>query len=91
VHRVQFATDIFGIYVQDSGDYEKADEWAELAAEEPDARGVEWQDTRAGRRHARCRSRSLAHLKQEISKKKWAEARQWAGGQTSKKYRMPSR
>jgi len=24
--------------------------------------------------------RSLAHLKQEISEKKWAEARQWAGG-----------
>ena len=36
--------------------------------------------------------RSLAHLKREISEKKWAEARQWAGGRTSrKKYRMPSR
>jgi len=34
--------------------------------------------------------RSLANLKQEISEKKWAEARQWAGGRTSKtKYRMP--
>jgi len=34
--------------------------------------------------------RSLAHLKREISEKKWAEARQWAGGRTSgKKYRMP--
>ena len=32
----------------------------------------------------------LAHLKREISEKKWAEARQWAGGRTSKKkYRMP--
>jgi len=40
--------------------------------------------------------RSLAHLKKEISEKisekKLAEARQWAGDQTSrKKYRMPSR
>jgi len=36
--------------------------------------------------------RSLAHLKREISEKKWAEARQWAGGRTSrKKYSMPSR
>jgi len=35
-------------------------------------------------------ARSLAHLKREISEKKWMEARQWAGGQTSKtKYRMP--
>jgi len=25
----------------------------------------------------------------EISEKKWAEARQWAGGRTSKKYRLP--
>jgi len=36
--------------------------------------------------------RSLTHLKREIAKKKWAEARQWAGGGTSrKKYWMPSR
>jgi len=35
---------------------------------------------------------SLAHIKREISEKKWAEARQWAGGWTSRKrYRMPSR
>jgi hypothetical protein len=34
--------------------------------------------------------RSLANLKREISEKKWVEARQWAGGRTSKKkYRMP--
>ena len=34
--------------------------------------------------------RSLANPKREISEKKWAEARQWAGGRTSKtKYRMP--
>ena len=36
--------------------------------------------------------RSLAHLKREISEKKWAEARQWAGSRTSKtKYKMPAR
>ena len=29
--------------------------------------------------------RSLANLKNEISEKKWTEARQWAGGRTSKK------
>jgi hypothetical protein len=34
--------------------------------------------------------RSLAHLKREISEKKWAEARRWAGGRiTKKKYKMP--
>jgi hypothetical protein len=35
--------------------------------------------------------RSLAHLKREISEKKWMEARQWAGERTSKKkYKMPT-
>jgi len=70
---------------------EKADEWAKIAAEELDARGVEWI-TYLDRNEARAMSlpRSLAHLKREISKKKWAEARQWAGGRASKtKYRMP--
>jgi len=41
---------------------EKADEWAKLAAEEPDARGVEglkWLATRTGRRSAQCRSPGL--------------------------------
>jgi hypothetical protein len=33
--------------------------------------------------------RSLAHFKREISEKKWVEARRWAGGRISKKYRMP--
>jgi len=34
--------------------------------------------------------RSLANLKRETSEKKWAEARQWAGGRTCRtKYRMP--
>ena len=29
--------------------------------------------------------RSLANIEREISEKKWAEARQWAGGRTSKR------
>jgi len=34
--------------------------------------------------------RSLAHLKREITEKKWKEAREWAGSRTSRpKYRMP--
>jgi ribonuclease HI len=41
---------------------EKADEWAKLAAASPNARGVERLP------------RSLAHLRREISEKKWAEA-----------------
>jgi len=34
--------------------------------------------------------RYLAHLKRETTEKEWVEARQWAGGRTSKmKYMMP--
>jgi len=56
---------------------EKADEWAKAAAEQ------------AG--NHRPIPRSLANLKREISGRKWVEARQWAGGRTSKaKYRMPA-
>jgi hypothetical protein len=37
-----------------------------------------------------CRSPDLANLKREISEKKWAEARRWAGGRVAtKKYRVP--
>ena len=72
---------------------EKADEWAKLAAAEADTRGVEWLNySYDGRSEVRVMPlpRSLANLKREISEKKWAEARQWAGGRTSKeKYRMP--
>jgi len=70
---------------------EKADEWAKLAAEEPDARGVEWW-TYSVRQEERSMPlpRSLANIKREIAEKKWEEARQWAGGRTSKKkYKMP--
>jgi hypothetical protein len=66
---------------------DKADEWAKLAAERPDTRGVEW--LKGGARPTPL-PRSLTHLTREISEKKWAEARQWAGGRvTSKKYKMP--
>ena len=71
---------------------EKADEWAKIAAEKPDTRGVEWPNFPA-RTEVRGRAplpRSLANLKREISEKKWAGTRQWAGGRTSKKkYRLP--
>jgi len=68
------------------------DEWAKIGAEKPGTRGVEWPNFPV-RTEVRGASlpRSLANLKREISEKKWAEARQWAGGRTSKKkYRMPS-
>ena len=51
---------------------EKVDEWAMFAAENPDARGVEWKQCtgRYGRR-LMPHPRSLAHPKREISEKKW--------------------
>ena len=62
-------------------------------AEEPDARGAEWLGySHRAEAPAMPLHRSLARLKREISEKKWAEARQWAGGRASrKKYKMPSR
>ena len=55
---------------------EKADEWAKIAAEEPDTRGVEWLSY-SDRIDARPMPlpRSLGNLKREITDKKWAEAR----------------
>jgi len=70
---------------------EKADEWAKTAAGEPNTRGVE-RPSSLGRTEARVAPlpQSLANLKRGISEKKWAEARQWAGGRTSKKkYQLP--
>jgi hypothetical protein len=71
---------------------EKADEWAKLAAEEPDAHGVEWlsQTDWYGKRPMPP-PRSLANLKREISEMKWSEARQWAEKRiTTRKYRLPA-
>jgi len=53
---------------------EEADKWAKVGAEEPGSRGVE---------NLAPMPRSFANLRREISEKKWAEARQWAGGWTS--------
>jgi len=70
---------------------EKAEEWANVAADKPDSRELEWL------KHSDWMEvrpmplpRSLANLKRNISEKKWAEARQWAGVRTCKaKNRMP--
>ena len=61
---------------------EKADECAKVAAEKSGTRGVEWPNfpVRTVVRGAPL-TRSLANLKREISEKKWAEARQWAGAE----------
>ena len=58
---------------------EKADGWAKFAAECPDARGAERKQytDQYGRRPVPL-ARSLAHLKREISEKKWQEAKAWA-------------
>jgi len=68
----------------------RADGWAKTAAEEPDTHGVEWLNY-SDRTEVRKMPlpRSLANLKREISEKKWVEARQWAGGRTSKKKHRP--
>jgi len=69
---------------------EIADEWAKLAAGEPDARGVEW--LRYGDRYGIRRMpppRSLANLRREIAEKKWSEARSWAERRVrGKKYKL---
>jgi hypothetical protein len=72
---------------------EKADEWTRLAAEEPDAHGVEWLGYADdyGRR-LMPPSRSLTTVKRETSEKKWAEARRCAEGRiTARKYKMPGK
>jgi len=59
-----------------------ADEWAKLAADEPDAHGVEWFNFRDPSGQVRKRKlplpRSLANVKRGFSEKKWAEAKGWA-------------
>jgi len=54
---------------------EKADEWAKIAAAQPNTHGVEWLNS-SGQMQvwAAPLPRSLANLKWEISEKKWAEA-----------------
>jgi hypothetical protein len=70
---------------------EKVDEWANLAAEEPDADGIEWVGfaDRYGRRPMPV-PRSLAKITWEIPERKWAEARHCAeAGVKARKYRVP--
>jgi len=60
---------------------EIADKWAKLAADEPDAHGVEWFSTRNSdgtitQRHFPL-PRSLANVKREASEKKWRDAKSW--------------
>ena len=55
---------------------EVADEWAKLAANEPDDHGVEWLARAHGTRLPE-RATSLAHLRRRATEKKWPEARTW--------------
>jgi len=55
---------------------EAADEWAKLAASEPDDHRVEWLARAEGTRLP-VRPTSLAHLRRRTSEKKWPEARSW--------------
>jgi len=58
---------------------EWADEWAKLAADEPDAHGVEWLTFKDPSGQVRKRKfslpRSLAKVKRGFPEKKWAEAK----------------
>jgi len=70
---------------------EKVDEWAKLAAHEPEAHGVEhlrlrrYGDLPGPRRQP---PRPLAHLKRSMTEVKWQEAKNWAEQKlTGKKYR----
>jgi len=70
---------------------EEADKWAKQAAEEPDARGVEWMGykDRYGRRPMPP-PRSIANLKREIPERKCEEAWTWSKKRVrGRKYQMP--
>jgi len=60
---------------------ETADEWAKLAADEPDANGVEWLSTTDPdgevRRRAFPLPRSLANSKRGFTEQKWADSKSW--------------
>jgi len=59
--------------------------------QEPDANGEEWRTYCDGvGERAMPPTRPLAHLKREITEKKWEEERKWVGSRTSREtYRMP--
>jgi len=71
---------------------EIADTWAKLAADEPDAHGVEWLAHADGSPRRMPLPRSLAHLSREATEKKWKEARQWSKARIKPaKYKIPER
>jgi len=56
---------------------ETADEWAKLAADEPDAHGVEWLSTTDPDGKVTTRERSLANIGRGFSEQKWADTKNW--------------
>jgi len=72
---------------------EKADEWAKVAAEEPDTRGGGGMAELFGLDGGTPSAALTAPCKPQagdFGEKKWVEARRWAGGRASrKKYKMP--
>ena len=72
---------------------ERADREANVAAEEPDGRGVEWlgYTDRYGRRRMPL-PRSIANIRREVAEKKWVEARDRSERKIRrKKYKMPEK
>jgi len=55
---------------------EKADEWAKVAAGQPETHGVEWLTV--DNRPRRMPPVSLACLSRQVAEKKWKEAKDWA-------------
>ena len=78
---------------------EVADEWAKLAADEPDAHGVEWFSTKNPDGTVTKRvfplPRSFANVKRGFSEKKWQDAKAWTRNMlartSNRKYRPSDR
>jgi len=72
---------------------EKADEWAKVAAEEPDIRGVEWLRTADGAARDRCRYRGRTRISSGGSPgrsgRRQGNRREAGVGTSWKKYKMP--
>jgi len=70
---------------------ERADKEANLSAEEPEGRRVEWlgHTDRYGRRGMPL-PRSIANIRRQVAERKWAEARDWSEKRIERrKYKMP--
>ena len=75
------------------GGNEKADMAAKPAAEEPEARGVEWlgYTDRYGRRRMPL-PKSIANIRREVAERKWAVAQDWSEKRIKREtYKMPER